>query len=65
MPYRPRRSARSVASAGYTATHFRVVLIAWLVIAVVLGFFAPRVETALSGAGWETTGSESVAGATV
>ena len=26
----------------------------------VLGFFAPRVETALSGAGWETTGSQSV-----
>ena len=25
-----------------------------------LGFFAPRVETALSGAGWETTGSQSV-----
>jgi RND superfamily putative drug exporter len=44
----------------YTATHFRVVLIAWLLIAVVLGFFAPRVETALSGAGWETTGSQSV-----
>ena len=45
----------------YTATHFRQVAIAWLVIAVVLGFFAPRVETALSGAGWEATGSESVA----
>ena len=44
----------------YTATHFRVVLIAWLLIAVVLGFFAPRVETALSGADWETTGSQSV-----
>ncbi len=44
----------------YTATHFRTVLTAWLVIAVVLGFFAPRVETALSGAGWETTGSQSV-----
>jgi putative drug exporter of the RND superfamily len=44
----------------YTAAHFRVVLIAWLLIAVVLGFFAPRVETALSGAGWETTGSQSV-----
>ena len=25
-----------------------------------LGFFAPRVEKALSGAGWETTGSQSV-----
>ena len=44
----------------YTATHLRVVVIAWLLIAVVLGFFAPRVETALTGAGWETTGSQSV-----
>ena len=44
----------------YTATHFRVVAVGWLVVAVVLGFFAPRVETALSGAGWETTGSQSV-----
>ena len=44
----------------YTATHFRTVLVAWAVVAVALGFFAPRVETALSGAGWETTGSQSV-----
>lgn len=44
----------------YTATHFRVVAIAWAVIAIGLGFFAPRVEHALSGAGWESTGSESV-----
>ncbi len=44
----------------YTATHFRLVVAAWLVLAVVLGFLAPRVETALSGAGWETTGSQSV-----
>jgi putative drug exporter of the RND superfamily len=44
----------------YTATHFRVTLVGWLVIAVGLGFFAPRVETALSGAGWETSGSQSV-----
>ena len=45
----------------YTATHFRVVAIAWVLVAVVLGVFAPKVETALSGAGWEATGSESVA----
>jgi putative drug exporter of the RND superfamily len=45
----------------YTATHFRVVVIAWALIALGLGFFAPRVEHALSGAGWEATGSESVA----
>ena len=44
----------------WTATHFRVVLAAWLLIAVAFGAFAPRVETALSGAGWEATGSESV-----
>jgi putative drug exporter of the RND superfamily len=44
----------------YTATHVRVVLIGWLVVALGLGFLAPRVETALSGAGWETTGSQSV-----
>jgi RND superfamily putative drug exporter len=44
----------------YTATHFKVVLTGWLVVAVVLGFFAPRVETALSGAGWEASGAQSV-----
>jgi RND superfamily putative drug exporter len=43
----------------WTATHFRAVLGAWLVIAVVLGIFAPKVETALSGAGWEASGSQS------
>src|SRR5512132_975995 len=45
----------------YTATHFRTVVIAWALVAVALGVFAPRVETALAGAGWEATGSESVA----
>jgi putative drug exporter of the RND superfamily len=44
----------------YTATHLRTVLAGWAVLAVVLGFFAPRVETALSGAGWEASGSQSV-----
>ena len=46
---------------GWTATHFKAVVIAWGVLAVGLGFFAPKVEKALSGAGWESTGSESVA----
>ena len=45
----------------YTATHFRLVLAAWVIVALALGFVAPRVEKALSGAGWETTGSQSVA----
>jgi RND superfamily putative drug exporter len=43
----------------WTAGHFGAVLGAWLLIAVVLGFFAPKVETALSGAGWEASGSQS------
>jgi len=43
----------------YTATHFRTVLAVWIVVALVLGFFAPRVEKALSGAGWEASGSQS------
>jgi len=43
------------------ATHRRAVFLAWAALAVGLGFLAPRVETALSGAGWEASGSESVA----
>ena len=45
----------------WTATHFRAVAAAWVVIAVAAGVFAPRVEHALSGAGWEATGSQSLA----
>jgi len=45
----------------WTATHVRTVVLAWIVLAAGLGVFAPQVEHALSGAGWETTGSESVA----
>jgi RND superfamily putative drug exporter len=44
----------------WTAHHVRTVLVAWAVIAVGLGVFAPRVEGALAGAGWEASGSESV-----
>ncbi len=32
----------------------------WAIVAVGLGILAPRVETALSGAGWQANGSESV-----
>ena len=42
------------------ATHRRAVAISWLVVVVALGAFAPRVETALSGAGWQASGSQSV-----
>jgi len=60
-PLEPRIHVGPIGRLGrYTATHFRTVLGGWLVVAVVLGFFAPRVETALSGAGWEASGSQSV-----
>ncbi len=45
---------------AWAADHFRAVLVAWIVVAVGLGVLAPRVETALSGAGWESSGSQSV-----
>ncbi|HET8823389.1 MAG TPA: MMPL family transporter [Thermoleophilaceae bacterium] len=44
----------------WTATHFKLVAIAWAVLAIGLGVIAPKVEHALSGAGWEATGSESL-----
>ena len=44
----------------WTAGHFRIVLVVWILIAVSLGAFAPKVETALAGAGWEASGSQSV-----
>ena len=44
----------------YAATHFRVVVAVWVLAAAALGMLAPRVETALSGAGWEASGSQSV-----
>jgi putative drug exporter of the RND superfamily len=44
----------------WTATRFRAVALVWAVIALVFGVFAPKVEHALSGAGWEATGSESL-----
>jgi putative drug exporter of the RND superfamily len=44
----------------FAATHRRAVFVTWALIAVGLGFFAPRVEKELSGAGWEASGSESV-----
>jgi RND superfamily putative drug exporter len=44
----------------WTATHFRLVLLAWLVVLGVFGAFAPKVETALAGAGWQDSSSQSV-----
>jgi putative drug exporter of the RND superfamily len=44
----------------WAAGHVRAVAIAWAVLAVALGGFAPKVESALSGAGWQANGSGSV-----
>ena len=45
----------------WASSHFRVVLVAWIVVAAGLGVFAPRAQHALAGAGWEASGSQSVA----
>jgi RND superfamily putative drug exporter len=45
---------------GWAADHFRLLALTWAAIAVALAVFAPKVETALSGAGWQANGSQSV-----
>jgi len=49
----------------WTATHVRHVLLGWLVVLAVFGYFAPHVESALAGAGWEDSTSQSVAARTI
>ncbi|MDA8073153.1 MAG: MMPL family transporter [Actinomycetota bacterium] len=44
----------------WTGMHLRPVLLAWLVVLVVFGVFAPKAETALAGAGWQDSSSQSV-----
>jgi RND superfamily putative drug exporter len=44
----------------FAATRRRAVFVAWAILALGLGFLAPKVEHALSGAGWQANGSESV-----
>ena len=41
--------------------HKLSVMLSWAVLAIGLGFFAPRLEHALSGAMWEVNGSDSLA----
>jgi RND superfamily putative drug exporter len=45
---------------SWTGSHLRIVLLAWLVVLAVFGAFARRVESALSGAGWQDSSSSSV-----
>ena len=44
----------------WTATHMRAVLVAWLLVLIAFGAFAPQVETSLAGAGWQDSSSQSV-----
>ena len=44
----------------WSASHRGSVFLAWLAIVAVLAVFAPSVEHALSGAGWQADGSQSV-----
>ncbi len=44
----------------WSATHLRYVALFWLLVLAVFGAFAPQVESALSGAGWQDSGSQSV-----
>lgn len=46
---------------AWVLDHGKIVGGLWLLVIVVLGAFAPRVEAELSGAGWQADGSESVA----
>ncbi len=50
---------------AFTERHSTGVIVAWVTALVFFAAFAPRAEHALSGAGWEARGSESVAARTV
>ncbi|HVV74681.1 MAG TPA: MMPL family transporter [Mycobacteriales bacterium] len=45
----------------WTASHFRAVVLLWAAIAIGFGAFAPKAQHALAAAGWEASGSQSVA----
>ncbi|HUZ42316.1 MAG TPA: MMPL family transporter [Acidimicrobiales bacterium] len=46
---------------AWSVAHKRHVFLTWLLVVIILGIFAPNVEKALSGAGWQADGSQSVA----
>jgi putative drug exporter of the RND superfamily len=45
---------------AWSASHFRVVLLAWTALLALFGAFAPQIEHALAGAGWQDSTSQSV-----
>ncbi len=61
---RPRTNAETAGLGrlgAWASDHRRAIVIAWLGIVLVLGALSPFADRALSGAGWEAVGSESVA----
>ena len=54
------RNGRMARLGAWSATHLRAVLLLWLVVLIVFGAFAPQVEHALAGAGWQDSNSQSV-----
>ena len=58
LGYRPGPLGRLGA---WVTDHARLTTVVWILLIVGLGAFAPRVESQLSGAGWQADGSESVA----
>ena len=64
-PTNTHRPGWIAALGAWSAAHLRLVLVAWLGVVGVLGAFAPQVESALSGAGWQDSGSQSVQARTI
>jgi len=60
LPFTPFRPGPLGRLGVWVTAHARTTTVVWLLLVVGLGFFAPRVEAALSGAGWQADGSESV-----
>ena len=58
---RARRPGPFARLGAWAATHFRRVVIAWVLVVLVFGIFAVHVENALAGAGWQASNSQSVA----
>src|SRR5262245_60715741 len=44
----------------WSARRRRIVFVSWALLVLALGVLAPRAEQALSGAGWQADGSQSV-----
>ena len=60
-PFRETITAGPLGRLGLAVTnHRRITAVIWVLLVVGLGIFAPRVESELSGAGWQADGSESV-----